>query len=139
MAATVYLVEDQTLMRESMHAYLDAEDDLDVIGTAADAESALDALDAHIPDLVLIDVALPGMSGIDLLRTLRDRAPHAHCLMLSGHVEQAYIEAAKKAGARGYVMKGQPDEYLDAIRVILGGDVYRSDTVAKMWDSAPDA
>lgn len=139
MAATVFLVEDQTLMRESMHAYLNAEDDLDVIGVAEDAETALDALKDIAPDLVLIDVALPGMSGIELLRTLREQAPDAQCLMLSGHVEQTYIEAAKRAGARGYVMKGKPDEYLDAIHAILAGGTYRSDTVASMWDDAPSA
>ncbi len=139
MAATVFLVEDQTLMRESMHAYLDVEEDLDVVGVAADAETALDALDNLNADLILIDVALPGMSGIDLLRKLRERTPTLRCLMLSGHVEQSYIEAAKEAGAQGYVMKGKPDEYLDAIRAILGGDTYRSDTVASMWDDAPAA
>jgi DNA-binding NarL/FixJ family response regulator len=139
MAATVFLVEDQTLMRESMHAYLDAEEDLDVVGVAEDAETALDALGDQDVDLVLIDVALPGMSGIDLLRELRERTPGSQCLMLSGHVEQSYIEAAKQAGARGYVMKGKPDEYLNAIRAILGGDTYRSETVASMWDEAPAA
>ena len=139
MAATVFLVEDQTLMRESMHAYLNAEDDLHVIGVAEDAESAIDALEDLAPDLVLIDVSLPGMSGIELLRTLREQSPKPQCLMLSGHVEQTYIEAARQAGARGYVMKGKPDEYLDAIHAILAGGTYRSDTVASMWDDAPMA
>ena len=136
MAASIFLVEDQTLMRESMHAYLNAEEDLDVVGVAEDAETALGALGDLDADLVLVDVSLPGMSGIDLLRKLRERTPTSRCLMLSGHVEQSYIEAAKQAGARGYVMKGNPGEYLDAIRAILGGDTYRSDTVASMWDDA---
>ncbi|PEN12915.1 response regulator [Longibacter salinarum] len=136
MTATVFLVEDQTLMRESMQAYLNAEDDLEVSGVAGRAEDVLDRIGDDVPDLFLIDVALPGMSGIDLLRRLRQRHPDARYLMLSGHVEQTYVEAAHNAGASGYVMKGKPDEYLDAIRQILAGKTYRSDTVASMWDQA---
>jgi DNA-binding NarL/FixJ family response regulator len=135
MAATVFLVEDQTLMRESMHAYLDAEDDLEVAGVAERAEEAIEMIGDDLPDLLLIDVALPGMSGIEMLRTVRAEHPEARCLMLSGHVEQAYVEAARDAGARGYVMKGKPDEYLRAIREILDGGTYRSETVASMWDT----
>lgn len=141
MTATIYLVEDQELMRESMQAYLNAEDALHVVGTAERAEDALDALSDNDtpPDLVLIDVSLPGMSGIELLQELRQIHPDATCLMLSGHVEETYIEAAKAAGAKGYVMKGQPSEYLDAIRTLLDGGTYRSNTVAAMWDKAPRA
>lgn len=120
-----------------MQAYLEAEDDLHVVGTAARGEDALDALlGADLPDLILIDVSLPGINGIEVLRQLRAQHPDATCLMLSGHVEEAYVTAANDAGARGYVMKGQPDEYLTAIRTILDGNTYRSDTVAALWDAA---
>lgn len=138
MPSHIFLVEDQTLMRESMHAYLDAEDDLEVAGVAERGEDVLDQINGTPPDLYLIDVALPGMSGIDVLRAIRRQHPDAACLMLSGHVEQAYVEAARDAGARGYVMKGKPDEYLRAIREILDGGMYRSETVAAMWDDHAD-
>jgi DNA-binding NarL/FixJ family response regulator len=137
MASSIYLIEDQELMRDSMKAYLDAEDDLHVAGVAERGEEALDDLaDGPLPDLLLIDVSLPGMSGIEFLQRVREAHPDVVCLMLSGHVEETYVEAAKGAGARGYVMKGQPAEYLKAVREILDGGTYRSDTVASMWDKA---
>jgi DNA-binding NarL/FixJ family response regulator len=137
----IFLVEDHDLMRSSMQAYLGGEDDLEVVGAAESAEAAYDALndlseDDRLPDLVLIDVALPDASGIDLLQRLRNAHPDLHCLMLSGHAEESYVESSKSAGARGYVMKGEPDEYVRAVRAILDGDTYRSETVASMWDKA---
>lgn len=140
MASQLYLVEDHDLMRSSMTAYLNSEDNLTVVGVAEDGEEALEALTSGTlqPDLVVIDIALPGMSGIDLLRRLREHDNTAVCLMLSGHAEEAYVESAKAAGAHGYVMKGQPDEYLRAVHTILDGEIYRSDTVAAMWDRAPE-
>lgn len=136
---TIYLVEDQDLMRSSMRTYLSSEEDFDVVGTADSGEAALSDLTEAtdtLPDVVLVDVALPGMSGIDLVKKLRDAHPTLACLILSGHAEEAYVEAAHEAGAQGYVMKGKPDEYIRAIRATLEGDSYRSETVASMWDNA---
>jgi DNA-binding NarL/FixJ family response regulator len=140
MPSHIYIVEDQDLMRQSMRAYLDGADGLEVVGVAESAEEALDDLQGSdpAPDLVLIDVALPGVSGIELLRRLNDDAGLS-CLMLSGHAEQTYVEEAKAAGARGYVMKGEPEEYHRAVMAILDGGTYRSETVAAMWDRAAGA
>ena len=137
----IFIVEDQDLMRSSMRTYLSAEDDFDVVGTAESGEETLEQIATlnETPDLVLIDVALPGMSGIELLRKLRASHPEAACLMLSGHAEEAYVEAARTAGAHGYLMKGQPDEYIDAIREIIAGNSYRSTTVASVWDKTEAA
>lgn len=139
MAHTIYLVEDQDLMRSSMRTYLSSEDDFSVVGAADSGEAAIhDLVDSGEvpPDVVLVDVALPGMSGIDLVAQLRKAHPSLACLILSGHAEEAYVEAAHQAGAKGYVMKGKPDEYIRAIRAILAGESYRSETVASMWDNA---
>jgi DNA-binding NarL/FixJ family response regulator len=134
----IYLVEDHDLMRSSMQAYLEGEDGLEVVGAAESAEAAFDALEgqdeSELPDLVLIDVALPDASGIDLLKRLREVHPSLQCLMLSGHAEESYVEASRTAGASGYVMKGEPSEYVEAVRTILEGEMYRSETVATMWD-----
>ena len=81
----------------------------------------------------------PGMSGIELLQKLRATYPNLACLMLSGHAEETYVEAARAAGAQGYLMKGQPDEYIDAIREIIAGNPYRSATVASVWDATDPA
>jgi DNA-binding NarL/FixJ family response regulator len=142
MAHAIYVVEDQDLMRSSMRTYLSAEDDFDVVGTADSGEAALSDLvesDESPPDVVLVDVALPGMSGIDLVQELRAAHPTLACLILSGHAEESYVQAAHSAGAQGYVMKGKPSEYIRAIRATLKGDTYRSEAVASMWDDAQAA
>ncbi|MES3629410.1 MAG: response regulator transcription factor [Longimonas sp.] len=139
MEYTIYIVEDQDLMRSSMRTYLSSEDDFTVVGTAESGEAALRDLNEDVeslPDIVLVDVALPGISGIELVQKLRAMHPGLTCLVLSGHAEESYVEAAHEAGARGYVMKGKPDEYIEAIRVTLKGESYRSEAVASMWDEA---
>lgn len=126
-----------------MRTYLSSEDAFEVIGTADSGEAAVHDLvesgDTPLPDVVLVDVALPGMSGIELVKALRDEHPSLACLILSGHAEESYVEAAHQAGAKGYVMKGKPDEYIRAIEATLNGDGYRSDAVATMWDHAQAA
>jgi len=143
MTHTIYLVEDQDLMRSSMRTYLSSEEDFQVVGTADSGEAAINDLIEErtnpMPDVALVDVALPGMSGIELVRKLRESHPALSCLILSGHAEEAYVEAAYDAGAQGYVMKGRPDEYIRAIRSILEGNSYRSETVASIWDNAQAA
>lgn len=136
MPSTIYLVEDQDILRSSLHMYVDNEDDLNVVGSAEDAPTALEEIDAQVPDLVLIDVALPGMSGISLLNQLREDHPDLACLMLSGHSEDQYVQQAVDAGAQGYVRKGDPDEYLAAIEAVLDGSTYVSDAVEKQWRRA---
>lgn len=136
MPFTIYLVEDQDILRSSLHMYVDNEDDLNVVGSAEDAPTALEEIDAQVPDLVLIDVALPGMSGISLLNQLREDHPDLACLMLSGHSEDQYVQQAVNAGAQGYVRKGDPDEYLAAIEAVLDGSTYVSDAVEKQWRRA---
>lgn len=136
MASTIYLVEDQDILRSSLHMYIDNEDSLDVVGSAEDGPTALEEVETLAPDLVMIDVALPGMDGTELLRTLRETHPGLPCLMLSGHSEDEYIQQAVQAGAQGYVQKGDPDEYLTAIHAVLAGDIYVSDAVEKQWQRA---
>jgi DNA-binding NarL/FixJ family response regulator len=136
MPSSIYLVEDQDILRSSLHMYVDNEDDLNVVGSAEDAPTALEEIDAQVPDLVLIDVALPGMSGISLLNQLREDHPDLACLMLSGHSEDQYVQQAVDAGAQGYVRKGDPDEYLAAIEAVLDGSTYVSDAVEKQWRRA---
>lgn len=136
MPSTIYLVEDQDILRSSLHMYIDNVDDLNVVGSAEDAPTALEEIENQMPDLVLIDVALPGMSGISLLNQLREDHPDLACLMLSGHSEDQYVQQAVDAGAQGYVRKGDPDEYLAAIEAVLDGSTYVSDAVEKQWRRA---
>lgn len=126
MVHRVFIVDDHEIMREMLVEFLALEPDLTVCGEAANAQEALDRFEATDPDIVLVDVALPKMNGVELVRRLRARQPGLRCLMLSAHAEHLYVQEAIDAGARGYVMKGSPEAILEAIRVVLDGSIYLS-------------
>ena len=121
----VFIVEDHTLMREIVETYVEEQPALSVCGTASTGEDALDLLPCGA-DLVLVDISLPGMSGIDLICTIRVRWPELPCLVCSGHDEAVYVERALAAGARGYVAKGNPAELTEGLQCILSGTDYLS-------------
>jgi DNA-binding NarL/FixJ family response regulator len=134
----VFIVEDHPLMREMMSAYVSDLPGVHVCGTARTAEEALDRLTAQA-DLVLVDVALPGMNGIDLVGEIGARRPGLPCLVCSGHDEASYVRRALRAGARGYVEKGNPAELAEAIRCLLGGEAYLSVSLRARVEAVPDA
>ncbi len=128
MKTTILLVDDHPLMRKGLALTLEAEPDLEVVGQAADAEEALDLFDRLDPGLVLVDVSLPGMSGIELTKHLVARQEDLHILVVSRHDEALYAERAVRAGARGYVSKLEADEQIvKAVRYVLRGGIYLSD------------
>ena len=123
----IYLVEDHPIMRDALCMMLEMEADMEVCGEAETAEAALGAIAAAAPDVVLVDVSLPGMSGIELVPLLLQREPAFRCLMLSGHREKQYVEQALAAGAQGYVVKSSLlDELTDGIRRVMQGERYLS-------------
>lgn len=124
--ARVYLVEDHDVMREMIGEFLQSRDGLTVVGSAATAGTAFAELEGLDVELVLVDTSLPDMSGIELVRRLLDRRPDTLCLMYSGHEETFYVERALEAGAKGYVVKGNPHELPDAIQQVLSGGTYLS-------------
>ncbi|MFO0580225.1 MAG: response regulator transcription factor [Polyangia bacterium] len=125
----VFLVEDHSLMRQALRGAVEGLPGLVVCGEASSAEEALAVLAAPggvAADLVLIDMSLPGLSGIALLQKLLAHRPALRCLMLSGHRDPAYVEQALSVGARGYVLKGYPDDIVEGIAQVLAGHQYVS-------------
>lgn len=124
----VFIVDDHPIMRDGISQLIDQQADLAVCGSASSAPQALDALAAGAaPDLLLVDISLTGMSGIDLIKIVRKRRPRLPALVLSMHSEDLYAERAIRAGARGYVMKhASAGVLLAAIRRVLEGKVYLS-------------
>lgn len=118
----VFIVEDHPRVRRALSDFLSGEPDLEVAGEAASAEEALVKLGNPAPDLCLIDFSLPGIDGAELIRRLSRTHPDMRCLMVSSHHEQFYIDTALAAGARGYVLKGEPDALLRAITGALRGE-----------------
>jgi len=124
MSIGVFIVEDHALVREMICEYMDMEDGFHLAGVASNGEEALKAIGDSGADVAIIDVSLPDITGIDLLKQIKGGT--VLCVMYSGHGEASYISKAVDAGARGYVLKGDPGEILDAIRTVLRGEVYLS-------------
>lgn len=127
----ILLVDDHPLVREGLTTLMRTTPDLAVFGEAENFEEACLFLEANTPDLALIDLALPGKDGIDLIKELRDTYPDLRMLALSMHEESVYAERVLRAGAHGYVMKHMPGiQIIEAIRTVLRGEVFVSPAIA---------
>lgn len=125
----IFIVEDHPIMRDLLMDFLEALTDFEIIGAAASAEEALRNIEDNGANFLLIDVSLPGMSGIDLISEVKRRWPKMVCLMYSAHTEPDYVRQSLVAGANGYVVKGNPDELPVAIEQIAAGNIYLSTPV----------
>jgi two-component system invasion response regulator UvrY len=128
---TLLVVEDNALLANTLVKFLRNQGKYTVAALAHSAESALDELAQHTVDLVLVDVALPGTNGIELVAMIRKLYPTLPCLMLSAHAEVEYVGRALAAGARGYVIKGKPFQILEAIHQVLDGEIFLSEELQR--------
>lgn len=126
MSLRVSIVEDHPVLRSVLLEYISRLPDVVNCTVAASAEAALEALNGDRPDLMLIDLSLPGMNGIELISELRKSFPDLPCAILSGHRSQTYVGKALAAGANGYLLKGDPLEIERGMRAILAGERYVS-------------
>lgn len=130
MKKQIIIVDDHPLMRKGLAMIINSEPDLEVSGQASKAEEALNAMDKLNPDMIIVDVSLPGMSGLELTKHMLAIKPDMLILVVSRHDEALYAERAIRAGARGYVMKMVAgEEILKAIRRVLNGGIYVSDEI----------
>ncbi|MBO6576205.1 MAG: response regulator transcription factor [Rhodothermales bacterium] len=126
----ILIVDDHPLMRKGLAMSLEAEGDLRVVAQCADAQAALDALGEQEVDLCVVDVSLPGMSGLELIKHIQAAKPGLPILVASRHDEALYAERAIRAGARGYVMKLEAaDVIVKAVRRVLRGGIYVSEEI----------
>ena len=124
------IVDDHPITRQGLTHLLELEPDLSMTAQAGDAAQALTILHAQPFDLMILDISLRGVSGIDLLKDIRIHWPKLPVLVLSMHDETLYAERALRAGARGYVMKQEaPEKIVGAIRRMLAGHLYVSETI----------
>ena len=123
----ILIVDDHPIFREGLTQSINRETDLTVCGEAENASQALDSVAKLAPDLVMVDITLPGKSGLELIKDLRASHPHLAILAVSMHEESFYASRILRAGARGYVMKQEtPQTLLHAIRQVLEGKIYVS-------------
>lgn len=126
----IYIVDDHPLMRKGMAMTLDNELEMEVVGQSETAEEALQKIPELKPDLAVVDISLPGMNGIELIKHLLNHQPELKVLVISRHDEELYAERAIRAGARGYLMKLEAgDTLVTAVRRILSGNLYLSSEI----------
>jgi DNA-binding NarL/FixJ family response regulator len=136
----VFIVEDHPVFREGLVQIINSEVDLTVCGEAEDAEHALKAILRLKPDLVLVDISLPGLSGLELIKELRARNRDIKLLVLSMHDQALYADRVLRAGGDGYIMKQEdPEEVVHAIRDVLGGHIYVSEEVLAGGKKGPQS
>ncbi|MCC6454020.1 MAG: response regulator transcription factor [Caldilineaceae bacterium] len=125
------VVEDNAVLATTLVRFLRDQGQLTVAAVAPTAEAAIEQLRHLAVDLVLVDVSLPAMNGIDLVAFLRKQYPTLPCLMLSGHNESHYVRRALAAGAKGYVIKQDPIAILVAVQRVLVGETYLSEELRR--------
>jgi two-component system, NarL family, response regulator NreC len=127
----ILLADDHTIVRQGLKLILSAHDDLEVVGEAANGREAVEMAAKLRPDIVLMDVQMPELNGIEATRKMVAAQPRIRILVLSMHKEAVYVREILKAGARGYILKDAIDtELLIAVRSVAKGDGYISPAVA---------
>ncbi len=130
---SILLVDDHPVVRQGYRRVLERQGDFHVVGEAADATSAYSAFKTHAPDVVVMDISMPGASGLEAIRNIRLRSPRARVLVFSMHTEAVLVKAAFGAGASGYVTKSsEPQVLVQAIRSVANGERAMSDDVARI-------
>lgn len=132
----VLLAEDQSMVLGALAALLDLEPDIEVVGRAHDGREALDLLEKARPDVVLTDIEMPEMSGLDLAAELRQRGSRARVVIVTTFARSGYLQRALAAGAAGYLLKDSPAERLaDAVRRVHAGlRAIDPELAASAWD-----
>jgi two-component system, NarL family, response regulator NreC len=127
----ILLADDHTIVRQGLKLIISSHADLQVIGEAANGREVLELAEKLKPDVILMDVAMPELNGIEATRRLRDVSPRTKVLVLSMHKEAVYVREILKAGARGYILKDAIDtELISAIQSVARGDGYISPAIS---------
>ena len=127
----IVLAEDHTILREGLRALLTADPNFEIIGEAADGREAVRLVEKQIPDLILMDLSMPRMTGMDAIREIKKRYPQTKIIALTVHKTEEYLRTTLQAGADGYVLKDAThEELMMAIKSVLKGKTYLSPGVS---------
>jgi DNA-binding NarL/FixJ family response regulator len=133
----VLLADDHVTVRHGLRLLIDGEPDMQVVSEAGDGESAVTQAISIAPDVVVMDISMPGVNGLVATRTLKERQPCIAVVTLTRHSDDAYLQALLRAGVSGYVLKqSAPNELLQAIRIAASGGRYIDSSLASRPMSA---
>ena len=132
MKVRLFLVDDHPIVRSGLRMLFQAEPDLEIVGEADGGAEAIVAVQKLRPDVVIMDVAMPGVNGIEATRRIKEMAPETAVLALTMHEDEQYFFEMLKAGASGYIPKrAAPDDLVAAVRVVAQGNVFLYATLAR--------
>jgi DNA-binding NarL/FixJ family response regulator len=121
----ILVADDHAIVRQGLRLLIDSQPEMHVVGEAADGKTVLDQADALKPDIVIMDISMPGMNGLIATRMLKERQPNVTIVALTRHEDDRYLEELLRAGASAYVLKqSPPTEFLQAIRAVAAGGIY---------------
>ncbi len=137
---TILLADDHMIVREGFQKLLSLEKDLEVVGEAQTGRQAVELAQKLAPHIVVMDIAMPLLNGLEAARQIREVAPEIKIIMLSAHADDAYVEQAMEAGACGFLYKQSSAQMLSqAIREVQAGKTFFSPGIAKRFAAAPAA
>jgi two-component system, NarL family, response regulator LiaR len=135
----VLIVDDHAVVREGLRTFLDLQDGIEVVGEAGDGEQAISEAERLRPDVVLIDLVMPELDGVQTMRALRERVPSARAVVLTSYLDDERLLPAMRAGAAGYLLKSvQPQELARAVRTAAAGQALIDPAVAARLVEALD-
>ena len=127
----IVLAEDHTILRAGLRALLTSREDFEVVGEAGDGREAVRIVDLHVPDLLIIDLSMPKLNGMEAIREIKGRHPQIKIIVLTVHKDDEYIFASLDAGANGYILKdASHNELVLAIEYVMGGKVFLSPSIS---------
>jgi len=128
----VVVADDHAVLRSGLKLLLDAQMDIEVVGEASDGAEAINKTAELKPDVLLLDITMPNIGGIDALRTIKKKTPSVSILILTMHENEGYLLEALKAGASGYILKKVADnELISAIKAVYSGEFFIPTTLTK--------
>ncbi len=128
----IVIAEDYTILREGLRALVSSDPDLEVVAEAADGKDAIQCVEKLTPDLLLVDLSMPRINGVDAIREVKNRCPETKVVALTVHKAEEYVIAALEAGADGYVLKdASHPELMMAIQTVLDGKRYLSPGISE--------
>src|SRR5688572_23461812 len=127
---TVVLADDHTVLRDGLRYLLEAAGDIEIISTASNGQEAVEQATIHCPDVILMDISMPVMNGIEATRKIREVCTNTKVAILSMHHTSEYVQRAMQAGAHGYVLKDSAGvEVIAAVRALHDGERYFSQKI----------